>query len=636
MSNPLHVLVVEDSEDDTLLLLRQLKHAGYGPVYERVDTPAALAAALERQVWDIVISDYAMPRLSGLDALRVVKDKRPDLPFILVSGTIGEDTAVAAMRAGAQDYIMKNNLTRLVPAVEREMREAQVRRARQKAEEELRRTDEQFRLTIAGIRDYAIYMLDPEGRVINWNAGAERIFGYRGVEIIGQPVARFYPPEEVARGKPMHALETASAAGRYEEEGWQCRKDGSRFWADSVITPLREERGHLRGFVLVARDITERRQAEREITRQLERLAALRSIEMAISSSLDLRVTLSVILDQVTAQLQVDAADVLLLDQASQTLEYAASRGFRSTAITQSRLRLGEGYAGRAALHRRLVTISNLDESDADLRARMLQEEDFVSYYVAPLIAKGQVKGVLEILHRAPLNPDQGWLEFLHALVGQAAIAIDNATLFDDLQRSNTELLLAYNATIEGWSHALDLRDNETEGHTLRVTEMTMRLARAMGYGESQLVHLRRGALLHDIGKMGIPDRVLLKPGPLTDDEWELMRRHPVYAFKWLSPIVFLQPALDIPYCHHERWNGRGYPRGLRAEEIPMPARIFAVVDVWDALTSDRPYRRAWPVERVRKYLDRHSSLQFDPRIVEAFLDLKLGLDGERKELIEE
>ncbi len=195
------------------------------------------------------------------------------------------------------------------------------------------------------------------------------------------------------------------------------------------------------------------------------------------------------------------------------------------------------------------------------------------------------------------------------------------ARLQDAADRASAELLHAYDMTIEGWSRALDLRDKETEGHTQRVTEMTLRLARAMGISEAEIVHIRRGALLHDIGKMGIPDQILLKPDRLTDDEWTVMKRHPNYAYEMLSPIPFLRTALDIPLCHHERWDGAGYPHGLRGEEIPLSARIFAVADVWDALRSDRPYRKAWAPERVRDHIQELSGSHFDPKVVSLFLE---------------
>ncbi len=190
------------------------------------------------------------------------------------------------------------------------------------------------------------------------------------------------------------------------------------------------------------------------------------------------------------------------------------------------------------------------------------------------------------------------------------------------LQQSKDELLQAYNNTIVGWSRALDLRDKETEGHSQRVTELTVQLAREMGFSEEELVQVRRGALLHDIGKMGIPDGILLKPGRLTDEEWEIMRRHPVYAYEMLWPIEYLRPALDIPYCHHERWDGTGYPRGLKGEEIPLAARIFAVVDVWDAMRSDRPYRAAIPAAEVLDQIQKSSGRHFDPQVVQIFLQL--------------
>jgi putative nucleotidyltransferase with HDIG domain len=191
-----------------------------------------------------------------------------------------------------------------------------------------------------------------------------------------------------------------------------------------------------------------------------------------------------------------------------------------------------------------------------------------------------------------------------------------------ELADANFRLNQAYTATIEGWSRALDLRDEETQGHSKRVTELTLRLARSFGLTEGELTNIERGALLHDIGKMAVPDHILRKPGPLTDKEWEIMRLHPVHAHEMLSPITFLLPALEIPFCHHEKWDGTGYPSGLKGEEIPLFARLFAIVDVWDALCSDRPYRQAWATERVLDHLRNLSGTHFDPAVVQAFLAL--------------
>ena len=361
----------------------------------------------------------------------------------------------------------------------------------------------------------------------------------------------------------------------------------------------------------------------KDARRRLENLQALRAIDVAIASNHDLRGNLEVLLDKVTGQLNVDAAVFLLLDGTNQQLEFAASRGFHTPTLRFTRLRVGEGIAGRAAQQRQVISIRDLRTDPQTLTyAPSLAREGFASYYATPLITQGNVMGVLEIFHRSPLDPDQEWLDFLNALAGQAAIAIENTTLFEDLQRTNDELLQAYDSTIEGWSHALDLRDKETEGHTQRVTMLTMDLARAIGFDDRELRYIRWGALLHDIGKMGVPDRILLKEGPLTDDEWILMRRHPVFAHEMLRSIRYLYPALDIPYCHHEKWDGTGYPRGLKGEEIPLAARIFAVVDVWDALTSDRPYRPAWTREKTLAHIREGAGSHFDPQVVKAFIQL--------------
>ncbi|MCJ7432887.1 MAG: HD domain-containing protein, partial [Anaerolineales bacterium] len=191
--------------------------------------------------------------------------------------------------------------------------------------------------------------------------------------------------------------------------------------------------------------------------------------------------------------------------------------------------------------------------------------------------------GVLEIFQRSPFNLSQDWASYLETLAGQAAIVIDNSLLWEDAQHSRVEVMTTYDATLEGWSRALDLRDEGTTGHTRRVTDLTIQLAKFLDIGDEEILQIKRGSLLHDIGKIGISDAILLKSGALTASEWEVMRKHPVYAHEWLYPIPYLRPALDIPYCHHEKWDGSGYPRGLAGERIPFAARIFSIVDVWDA-----------------------------------------------------
>ncbi len=368
----------------------------------------------------------------------------------------------------------------------------------------------------------------------------------------------------------------------------------------------------------------------KDARRRLEHLQALRAIDIAISSNHSLLATLDVLLDQITKELKVDAAVILLLNEARGQLEFGACQGFQTMSLRYTNLRLGEGMAGRAAQQRQTIHIQNLKSDPRSLvNAPALVNEGFVSYLASPLLSQGQVKGVLEIFHRSELDPDDEWLGFLETLAGQAAIAVENTSLFENLQRSNDELLKAYDATIEGWSYALDLRDKETEGHTQRVTELTMELARTFGFSERELIFIRWGALLHDIGKMGVPDRILFKEGPLTDEEWVIMRQHPVRAHDMLRTIQYLRSAVDIPYCHHEKWDGTGYPNGLKGKEIPLTARLFAVVDVWDALTSDRPYRAAWSREKTLALIREGAGQHFDPHVVEMFIELINKKKGE-------
>ena len=461
-----------------------------------------------------------------------------------------------------------------------------------------------------------------DGQLVYLNNAGRRMVGIGEDEIRNLNLRSFYPEWGLC------VIENEVLLGAVREGTWstELRLRHTQGYEIPVLQTVmchKEKDGNVKFFSVIARDITAQKLSDERIKTQLRRLEALRNIDISITSSLDLRVTLGVILEQITTCMNADAVDILLLDKAM-CLEYGAGRGFNTTALQKTHLRLGDGYAGKAALEGRIVYIRDLNESGNEfLRSPHIAYEGFTSYCGIPLMAKGTIKGVLEIFFKKPFELNEEFQSFVEALALQAAIAIDNASLFNDLYRSNIELSLAYDTTIEGWARALDLRDNETEGHSRRVMEMSVRMARELGLSEDKLVDIRRGALLHDIGKMGIPDSILLKPGKLTDMEWETMRRHTVYGYELLLPIRHLSNALDIPYCHHEKWDGTGYPRGLSGKEIPLAARIFSVVDVWDALCSDRPYRSAWPEKKVQEHIKSLSGKDFDPEIVEAFLKIK-------------
>jgi PAS domain S-box-containing protein len=739
--------MIEDSEEDTQLLLRELRRGSYEVEFERVETAEDMQLALTQKAWDLILSDYTLPGFNAPRALEILKASGLDLPFIIISGTIGEETAVAALKSGANDFLVKGKFARLGPAIERELREAESRGERKRVEEQIK-----YHARLLRHINDAVIATDNQFRITAWNRAAERIYGWTAAEVVGRSVVEILR-SGLSEEQQAEARELLSEKSSFRNERIHARKNGQPVYVEENTIALTDEHRKIIGYVSVNRDITERKQAEEalrenerllseaqrighvgswsynivtdtlqysdemyrlldvsprefshnsagflnliypldhpttaqwmedirkgrqpkelnfrlfrkngelrhiqckgaiifdasgkamrftgmaqditerklaelQIRQQIERLSALRKIDQAIASNSDLHFTLNMLISEVRTQLQVDAADILQLNPDEQVLEYAAGQGFRTRVVETMRVPIGKSLAGRAAQERRLIKIEDFQYQPADpFLAALLNEENFVSYYGVPLIVKGQVEGVLEVFHRAPLHPYPEWLDFLNILAGQAGLAIDNTTLFENLQASNRELVKAYDTTIEGWSRALDLRDKETEGHTQRVTEMMIKLARDFGLPEEEMLHIRRGCLLHDIGKMGVPDHILLKPGELTEAEWAHMKTHPQYAYELLRPIDFLAPALDIPYCHHEKWDGSGYPRGLKGEEIPLAARLFAVVDVWDALRSDRPYRRAWSEEEASAYLREQSGKHFDPRIIEVFIKRSL------------
>ncbi|MBN1440936.1 MAG: response regulator [Anaerolineales bacterium] len=623
MAEERRVLIVDDDVDFADSLNDMLAAEEYTvAVAHAADEALAAVETFDPQV---ALLDLRLPagEGDGLDLLAALKQKKPGLLGIVVTAYADTDTVIKALHGDAYDYLRKplyfqelaTTLRRCYERLELEVKNRRMLSA-------LRASEERYRSIFENALE-GIFRITPSAGFVDVNPALVQMLGYSSPEEVLALDLRqdlYQDPQELRFLIDQHR---ARKAVRNLEAVWK-KKNGDPITVSISSRIIFDDQDRALYYEGLVQDVTERKRAEEKLQHQFQRLAALRAIDLAITTNFDLRLIFNLLLDQGLPQLRVDAAAVLLFNPHLQILEYAAGRGFWGEAVARSRVPLGEGPAGRAALERRSIHIADLANLGPGGAGPGLEGEGFVSAYVIPLVVKGGVKGVLELFHRSPLAVKPDWKDFAEMLAEQAAIAIDNTALFEDLQRSNTNLAMAYDTTLEGWSRALDLRDRETEGHTKRVTELTLRLCRVMGMGESELAHVRRGAILHDIGKMAIPDSILLKPAPLTEEEWEIMRRHPVYAYEMLSPIDYLRPALDIPYCHHEKWDGTGYPRQLRGEQIPPAARIFAVVDVWDALRSGRPYRAAWSQEKVLEHIRSLSGSYFDSRVVEQFLKMEL------------
>jgi len=473
---------------------------------------------------------------------------------------------------------------------------------------------ERFRALVDHSPDCVFLIEVPYGEIVDVTLSASTLLKRSAQSLIGAKfVSLLDEKPEVERGMYYAVFgENKSEQPRFNT--YLLAADGQRIpvevifsqvWVDSKLYA-----------VVVAREISERLRTEKIIQSQLQHLTALHAIDVAITSMMDVSHILDSILEQITGSLYVDAAVVWVCEK-GHAAYCGTARGFRKPLDTVTPSNTSCENDGQ------VVFIRRLDHSPRqEAMQSILDGEEFISYASIPLISKGLPHGLLEIYHRGELNPDAEWYGYLENLAAQVSVALDNHRLFRDLQKKNQELNQAYDAPLEGWAAALELRERETGMHTRRVRDLPIRVASTYGFSEADLVQIQRGALLHDIGKMGIPDQILLKPGKLNDEEWQVMRLHPQYAYEWLSCIPFLADAINIPYCHHEHWDGSGYPRGLKGEDIPLEARIFTVVDVWDALLSNRPYRQAWPRERVLEHLQEQSGRLFDPRVLKRFLEI--------------
>ena len=431
---------------------------------------------------------------------------------------------------------------------------------RRHAEEDRRQLELEFTRLVNNANDMIVIYEPLTGQITFPNTKFCQVTGYTPEELAQLQLRTLVHPDDHPAISDRRARRLRGEPVPWEVECRLVSKTGQVIPTAYSVT-LVDTGGRLSGAQLIARDISERKQAEREIRDQLDRLAALHAIDLAITGSLDVPRTVEIALDHIVAQPDVDAVTVLQFDPVREALTSIASLGLPESAITRAPFPAYDGLAGSAVLDRRVVSIANLAQYVRHSgRARRFAEAEFVGYHGVPLIAHGQIHGVLEILQREPTTLTPAWLEFVQMLGDRLAVAMGHAELFAGLQRSNRELTHAHEALLDGWARALELRDDDTQGHSQRVTALAVDLARALDLSEDAIEHLRRGALLHDIGKIGIPDRILLKPGPLTETEWAIMRQHPHYAEQLLAPIPFLRPAMEIPRWHHEKWDGSGYP----------------------------------------------------------------------------
>ena len=492
MNKPLRLLIVEDYPDDAELMVMRLEEEGFAPEWQRVENEEDFLKALEDEP-ELILADWELPQFSGLRALELLNESGLDIPFILVSGSIGEEAAINALHLGASDYILKDRSKRLGQAV--------------------RRT------------------LDSR---------------------------------------------------RYQQE-----KEG----------------------------------AEAELKRRLAELEVLYNISSSLRYLESLDDLLRSLLRQTLAALNTDTGSIWLADLNGDKLRMLAASGW-FTKIDPPFVEGGEDLVGSTYLDDKPNIISEFVRDPRLNKKALGQTPAGWGGVLVPIHSNKEKIGVLVTAVTQPRVITEQDVKLIISIAEMAGIAVHRIRLFEDLQAASESLFTAYHETIKGWANALELRDQETEGHSERVTEITLELAQKMGIKEEQLIHIYRGSLLHDIGKMGVSDTILLKPESLDDREWEIMRQHPQYAYDLLASIGYLKPALSIPYCHHEKYNGSGYPRGLKGEEIPLEARIFSFFFVYDALTSDRPYRLAWSKKDALEFIKKESGTHFDPQVVKMFLEL--------------
>jgi PAS domain S-box-containing protein len=594
MSKPLRVLMVEDSEDDALLTIRELTKGGYELEFERVETAEAMRSALRTKTWDIILCDYNLPGFSGLKAITLLKEGDIDLPLIILSGAIGEETAVEAMTRGAHDYVMKSNLSRLVPAIKRELKEAESRSNRKLAEEALRESEKKYRWLVDNMAD-VITVIDMNLRFTYVSPSIMRMRGYTAEEATAQTFEQAMTPESLQiivqvfeEEMKLEASGTADPGRSRILETDQYRKDGSIVCMENHLSFLRDEAQKPVGIISLTHDITERKQVEE----------ALKESENKYRVIADNMTDVITIMDM---NLRFTYVSPSIMRMRGYTAEEATAQTFEQAMTPESLLLAYNIY--EEEMQREASGTADPD------RVRIIQLEEYRKD-----MSTVWVEVSLSFLRDADGRPI-GILSLTRDITERKKAEEDQKKTLESLRK-------AFGATIQVMVSAVESRDPYTAGHQIRSANLARCIATEMDLPCEKIEGLRMAGSIHDIGKLSIPAEILSKPTKLTNIEFSLIKEHSRKGYEMLKDVESPWPLAEIVYQHHERMNGSGYPRNLKGDDILIEARIMAVADVVEAMASHRPYRPGLGIDPALEEIEKNRGTHYDNTVVDACLRL--------------
>lgn len=619
MKKSLRVLIVEDSKVDAELIAHEFALDGYEIKWERVETPEAMKKALEKRKWDIVISDYSMPRFSGLEALKLAQDKAPDLPFILISGVIGEDLAVEAMKEGAHDYIMKDNMKRLLPAVERELKEAVIRCGKKKAEEELRLKNNAVESAAE-----AIVIANAEGEIVYVNEAFSGMYGLNADKAIGKHFSCI-ASEDPSMQSALAALQKDRM---WDGELKNCNVDGIEFDVNLTAQMVMDGKGNPTHIMGIIRDITEWKKAEGRIKHLNELHDSIRSVNRLIAREKDISTLIKHACENFVKTTKYDAVWIALLgDEGSVTKVEKAGSGINFL----EKLKEVEDNNKLDCVRKTVKTnrIQTFEDPNKDCPKCSFRKICPGRMIISPMSYGNKIYGTLAISHPEVFTPDIEEEKLLKEVSDDLGFAFHGIKLEEEnkknkgkLKESLEKVQKFLDGTVKALSSVVEKRDPYTAGHQKRVAQLAVALGRELGLNDERLEALRMASLLHDIGKIHIGAGVLNKPTKLDELEMSMIKTHSTVGYEILKSVDFPGPVAEIVLQHHERLDGSGYPEGLSAAEISLEAKILAVADVVEAYTSKRPYRLAYSFDDVIKKVSEERGTLYDREVVEKCIKL--------------